>query len=67
MTSRPAFASDRTAAKLLDMKPAEFCELVEAGHLPRPVERAGYKRWDVEHLIQIWRGEAAEGMTEIEW
>lgn len=67
MSTRPAFASDRTAAALLDMKPAEFCELVEAGHLPKPIERGGMKRWDVEHLVRIWRGDAADGMGEIEW
>lgn len=67
MVDRPAFASDRTAAKLLDMKPAEFCALVDAGHLPKPVDVAVFKRWDTEHLISIWRGDAANGSEAIEW
>lgn len=62
----PLFVSDCKAAQLLDMKPAEFCALVEAGHLPRPNELAGIKRWDVQALIAIWRGEAAQGL-EIDW
>ncbi|PCH74990.1 MAG: hypothetical protein COC12_02510 [Rhodobacteraceae bacterium] len=62
----PLFASDRRAAQLLDMKTAEFCKLVEGGHLPKPVERGGYKRWDVQELVSIWRGDAAQG-GGIEW
>ncbi|MBQ4824154.1 hypothetical protein J4729_06260 [Leisingera sp. HS039] len=63
----PLFANERNAAKLLDMKPAEFRSLVEGGHLPRPIVRGGLARWDVEQLVKIWRGEAAEGMTEVQW
>lgn len=64
----PLFASDRSAAKLLDMKPAEFRLLVEGGHLPKPIERGGFKRWDMQELVSIWRGDAAQGGEgEIEW
>lgn len=60
------FASDRRAAQLLDMKPAEFRELVEGGHLPKPIECGGFKRWDVKELVSIWRGDTAQG-EGIEW
>jgi predicted DNA-binding transcriptional regulator AlpA len=61
------FASESTAAKLLDMKPREFRELVEAGHLPRPREIGGLKRWDVPELRRILSGEAADGMGDVQW
>jgi len=57
MTSHtPIFASERTAAKLLDMSVAEFQRLVSEGALPGagPLDR-----WDVEELRRIARGEAA--------
>ncbi len=52
----PLFASDATAAKLLDMRPAEFRELVEAGALPSPVQIGPLRRWDVDELRAILRG-----------
>ena len=62
----PILAGEETAAKLLDMKPAEFRALVQAGHLPRGLEIApGLVRWDAETLRRIGRGNAIEG--EIEW
>jgi predicted DNA-binding transcriptional regulator AlpA len=63
----PILANDRTAAKLLDMKPAEFRALVEDGHLPRPRNIGGLERWDVEDLRRIGRGDAVEGYGEIAW
>ena len=63
----PILASERTAAKLLDMKPAEFRELVKEGHLPKPRNIAGHERWDVDELRQIGRGEVATGMTGVQW
>lgn len=64
----PILASERSAARLLDLTPAEFARLVEAGHLPRPREIApGVKRWDVEELRRIASGEAAEGMEGVRW
>lgn len=62
----PLLASEETAAKLLDMKPAEFRALVQTGHLPRGREIVpGLVRWDSETLRQIGRGDSIEG--EIEW
>ncbi|MBL3611025.1 hypothetical protein BV509_20480 [Rhodovulum sulfidophilum] len=64
----PIFASERNAARLLDMKQAEFRALVEAGHLPRGREIApGLIRWPVEDLRRIASGEAAEGMGDVSW
>lgn len=61
------FTGHRKAAALLDLKPAEFLRLVDNGVLPKPKNIGGYKRWDVEQLQTIARGEAAEGMQEINW
>lgn len=63
----PIFAGERKAAKLLDMKPAEFRALVNEGHLPQPRHIAGLERWDVEELRQIGRGDAAFGMGGVQW
>lgn len=70
MTNRPApllFATDRTAAQLLDLKPAEFRALVEAGHLPQPRRIGEHERWDVQELQQIVSGGAVNGMGGVEW
>lgn len=61
----PLFAAERTAAHLLDMKPAEFRELVAQGHLPRPCEIGGVKRWVVADLAKIAAGDAIDG--GIDW
>ena len=63
----PLFATETKAAKLLDMKPAEFRSLVDGGHLPKPRVLGEIKRWDVEELVKIWRGEAVQGMSGIDW
>jgi len=64
----PILASERTAARLLDMKPAEFRELVDGGHLPKPREIApGVRRWDVADLRRIATGAAADGMEDVAW
>ena len=63
----PILASERTAAKLLDMKPAAFRALVNEGHLPKPRDIAGHERWDVEELRQIGRGDIASGMSGVQW
>lgn len=55
-TITPIFASERTAAKLLDMSVGDFQRLVAEGVLPGPV---GLGRWDVEELRRIVRGDAA--------
>ncbi|MDB6455201.1 helix-turn-helix transcriptional regulator [Falsirhodobacter sp. 20TX0035] len=51
------YASERSAARLLDMKPTEFRALVDAGALPRPVKIAGaVERWRVQDLDAILQG-----------
>ncbi len=56
---QPIFASANTAAKLLDMKPAEFQRLVDSGCLPRGQEIApGVVRWWVDGLRRIASGAA---------
>ncbi|WP_294930504.1 hypothetical protein [uncultured Paracoccus sp.] len=50
---QPLFASEKTAARLLDMQPAEFRRLVDVGALPCAVKHG---RWDVAELQAIMRG-----------
>lgn len=51
------YASERSAARLLDMKPAEFRALVTAGALPRPaVINGDIERWRVADLDAILQG-----------
>lgn len=65
---QPMLASENTAARLLDMKPREFRELVELGHLPKGNEIApGVHRWDTELLKRLAQGEAIDGWGEISW
>jgi predicted DNA-binding transcriptional regulator AlpA len=62
----PILASETTAAHLLDMKPAEFRELVKAGSLPKGREIApGVVRWSSDDLRRIANGDAIDG--GIEW
>lgn len=64
----PIFASERTAAELLDMRVPEFRTLVTAGHLPRGREiTPGLVRWSVDDLRKILNGHAAEGMADVVW
>ncbi|WP_283177321.1 hypothetical protein [Gemmobacter sp. 24YEA27] len=66
--SAPILASETSAARLLDMKVAEFRSLVEAGHLPRGREIApGVYRWITDDLRRIASGEASEGMGDVTW
>lgn len=58
---------ERRAAGVLDLKPAEFRQLVDDGHLPRPYPCGGFERWDADELIRIWKGEAMDGMGDIAW
>jgi len=68
MTSfTPLFVSERSAAKLFDMRPAEFSALVKDGHLPPARDIGGLKRWDVLDLRRIISGEAAGGMGSVQW
>lgn len=63
----PIFASEATAARLLDMKPADFRRLVQDGALPGPRDIGGHARWDVAELRRIITGEAAEGLGDVQW
>lgn len=64
----PLFASEQSAARLMDMKTADFRALVEAGHLPRGREIApGVVRWPVDDLRSIAKGQAVDGMGDVEW
>ncbi|MDJ0858639.1 MAG: hypothetical protein QNI90_18715 [Dinoroseobacter sp.] len=63
----PILASERSAAKLLDMKPADFRSLVDAGVLPKPAKIGEFERWDVEQLRAIASGDLANGPGVIEW
>jgi len=66
MKALPIWASEKTAAQLLDMKPCEFRSLVNDGHLPRGREIApGLIRWDADQLRLIGRGDAIDG--GIDW
>ncbi|MFN3823597.1 MAG: hypothetical protein ACK4RN_06420 [Pseudorhodobacter sp.] len=66
--SAPILASETSAAKLLDMKLAEFRSLVEAGHLPRGREIApGVLRWVTDDLRRIASGDASDGMGDVQW
>lgn len=59
-------ASEANAARLLDMKLAEFRSLVKAGLLPRGREIApGVWRWVTDDLRKIASGEAIDG--GIDW
>lgn len=64
---RLILASERSAAKLLDLKAAEFRSLVEKGVLPRPMDLDGFERWDVAKLEAIARGEKMNGAEDIQW
>lgn len=66
--SSPIFASERTAAELLDMRVSEFRTLVTAGLLPRGREiTPGLVRWSVDDLRRILAGEAVDGMADVAW
>ncbi|MBW6506736.1 MAG: hypothetical protein K0B00_08315 [Rhodobacteraceae bacterium] len=61
------FANEQNAARMLDLRPAEFRSLVDQGHLPKPRDIGGFPRWDIEELRRIIRGEAVEGMGAVQW
>ena len=64
----PIQANERTAARLLDVGVTEFRVLVEAGHLPKGLEIApGLVRWPVDDLRRIAKGDAVEGMGDVQW
>ncbi|NSY36836.1 AlpA family transcriptional regulator [Leisingera sp. ANG59] len=55
----PLAVAEKTAAKMMDMAPAEFRRLVETGSLPSPVAITGdCKRWRVSDLEAVLNGDA---------
>lgn len=66
MKDAPLFASEASAARLLDMKPGQFRELVRAGHLPAPKRIGDVERFDVDELRRVLRGDAIGG-GELTW
>ncbi|PTV94900.1 AlpA family transcriptional regulator [Rhodobacter aestuarii] len=63
---RILYATDRTAAKLLDMKPAEFRDLVEVGALPAPLKIGTFERWSIEEINAIVQGTKPKPTEEFE-
>lgn len=64
----PIFASEITAARLLDLGTKQFRDLVAQGHLPRGDEIApGVVRWDTDILKRISKGGGADIWGAIEW
>ncbi len=63
----PLFAGANKAAKLLDLKPDEFRQLVSEGILPPPCHLGDFERWDMEQIKAIASGEAADAAGSIEW
>ena len=62
----PLYASEKTAAKLLDLRPKQFLELVAHGALPPPIKIGKYSRWDVEQIRAIITGNAARPKERFE-
>lgn len=62
----PLAVGDATAAKLLDMPASEFRRLVQVGALPPPVDVGGHKRWRVDQIEAILRGDAARPSEDFE-
>ncbi|MFV1498084.1 hypothetical protein VW040_17280 [Phaeobacter sp. JH85H1] len=51
--------TEKTAAKMMDMAPIEFRELVKSGSLPSPVKiTGGFERWRVSDLEAVLSGDA---------
>ena len=64
----PIFATEASAAALLDMPVSAFRALVEAGSLPPGRHIApGFVRWDVDQLRRIGSGNAVDGMDSVDW
>lgn len=60
---QPLFARAETAARLLDMKTAEFLALVQAGALPGPV---AHERWSVQQIEAIMSGQKPKPIAEFD-
>lgn len=63
---QPIFVRLETAAKLLDMTPKEFADLVNHGSLPGPCKIGTHQRWSVEQIKAIVDGTAIRLEDEFE-
>lgn len=63
----PIAVAEKGAARLLDMKPAEFRALVDQGVLPRARKVGPYERWDAEELRAVMRGDFIDGFEDVKW
>lgn len=55
----PIAVAEKTAAKMMDMAPAEFRQLVSSGSLPSPIKITGsLERWRVSDLESVLSGDA---------
>lgn len=64
----PIMVSDATAARMLDLPLSTFRRLVVEGVLPSGREIAvGIVRYDVENLRRAVKGQAIEGMEDVQW
>ncbi|MFC4734839.1 hypothetical protein [Salipiger abyssi] len=64
----PIFATESTAAKLLDLSIKAFRALVADGYLPAGQQIApGIFRWRVDELKRIASGESVEGLGDVDW
>jgi hypothetical protein len=63
----PLAVAERTAAKMMDMAPAQFRELVAQGVLPRPRKVGPLERWDAEELRSVMRGDFVDGYEDVQW
>ncbi|SLN13615.1 hypothetical protein ROA7450_00200 [Roseovarius albus] len=63
----PLFVGETKAAKLLDIKLADFRTLVQHGVLPRGNRLGNFERWDVELLKSIVSGAHIANAGEVEW
>lgn len=61
------FVNRQNAARLLDMKPSQFSDLVQIGVLPNPRCLGKYERWDVEELQAILRGDQFDEFENVNW
>ncbi len=67
MTNRPTpiLVSEKSAARLMDMKPSEFRGLVDAGVLPGSTDFGGLDRWRYADLDAVATGAAMEEDFEV--
>ena len=62
----PIAVSAKSAAALLDMSHAKFCELVRSGALPTSKMIGDLERWEVQEIRAIISGDARQPAEDIE-